>query len=117
MLEWYIDELSNLIIREVLMLQNNEEVDNNTKETIKLFDITEWKNKTENMKNHIKEEKENSPDDKCTMKIKEENAMKIIHAWETYIKLIHDNKDWCGLTSLLLEATSKVESFIMCMSL
>lgn len=31
MLEWYIDELSNLIIREVLMLQNNEEVDNNTK--------------------------------------------------------------------------------------
>ena len=117
MLEWYIDELSNLIAREILMLQNNEELDDNTKETIKLFDIVEWKNKTENMKNHIKEEKENSSDDECTMKIKEENAMKIIHAWMTYINIIHNTKDWSGLASLLLESTSKVESFIMCMSL
>ena len=117
MLEWYIDELSNLFIREALMLQNNEEIDNNTKETIKLFDIVEWKNKTENMKNHIKEEKENSPNDEREMKIKEENAMKIIHAWETYIKLTHDKKDWGALASLLLETISKVESFIMCMSL
>lgn len=117
MLEWYINELSNLIIREVLMLQNNEDVDDNTKETIKLFDINEWRNKTENMKNYIKEEKENSPNDERNIKIKEENAMKIIQAWETYIKLIHEKKDWNGLASLLLEASTKVESFIMCMSL
>ena len=117
MLEWYIDNISNLIIREVLMLQNNEDIDNNTKEAIKLFDIVEWKNKTENMKNHIKEEKENSPKDERNMNIKEENAIKIINAWEMYIKLIHDKKDWSGLVSLLLEASSKIESFIMCMSL
>lgn len=117
MLEWYIDDMSNLIIREVLMLQNNEEVDNNIIETIKIFDIVEWKNKTENMKNHIKEEKENSPNDERSIKIKEENAIKIINAWKTYIKLIHDKKDWSMLASLLLEAVSKVESFIMCMSL
>lgn len=117
MLEWYIDDISNLIIRNVLMLQNNEDVDNKTKESIKLFDIMEWKNKTENMKNHIKEEKENSPDDERNMNIKEENAIKNINAWETYIKLIHDKQDWSGLASLLLEASSKVESFIMYMSL
>ena len=101
MLEWYIDNISNLIIREILMLQNNKNVDNNTKEAIKLLDIIEWKNKTENMKNHIKEE----------------NAMKIINAWMTYIKLIHDKKDWSELVAVLLEAPLNIESFIMCMSL
>ena len=117
MLEWYIDDMSNLIIREVLMLQNNGDFDNNIKEAIKSFNIVEWKNKTENMKNHIREEKENSPSDERSIKIKEENAIKIINAWRMYIRLIHDKKDWSGLVSLLLEATSKIESFIMCMSL
>ena len=117
MLEWYIDNISNLIIREILMLQNNKNVDNNTKEAIKLLNIIEWKNKTENMKNHIKEEKEKSPNDERSMNIKEENAMKIINAWMTYIKLIHDKKDWSELVAVLLEAPLNIESFIMCMSL